>query len=267
MIYSNTKIPDLTIKGKAAWCLGVTQDVWGVPHMYNTPPANRALNAWADSIGYNHPDELPPSGIYSIGYWSYTDPTDQQVYWHIATILPDGRVYSSPFDSAYGSQIFDSVAAMTERINKIDPAAKYIGWSQSLSNVVLVKKEYVLNDQTIMWAWVAAYGVDPSKEDFDFWRGKDPEELLHALAEGNQLLRWKAGQYESLSLQLSAITAKAADLAKNPTKEVFDQLQKQIGECNIQIANAAAEKQTVEKTADTFLQIIGKLIKKYIPGL
>ena len=77
---------------------------------------------------------------------------------------------------------------------------------------VNVKEEVVLNDQAIMWAYIAAYGTDPRKEDYEFWRGQPPENLLKALAEGNQDMRWKAGQFDTLKAQVATVAKENTDL-------------------------------------------------------
>lgn len=128
------KQPNLSIQGAAGWCLSVAQNVWGVPHIYNY-----ALEAWNASSQFNHPNEQPPSDVCVVVYWTYFDVKDQMPYGHIATWVPGKGVYTSPFNTSYGSEWYPSIQAMTNRINQIRGAnSSYLGWSESLSNVKLV---------------------------------------------------------------------------------------------------------------------------------
>lgn len=125
------KQPNLTVKGKAGWCLSVAQDVWGVPHWYP-----KAIDAWNASTAFNHPNEQPPSDVSVVVYWTYVENGIQ--YGHIATFVPGRGVYTSPFNSLHGAEWYASIQAMTDRIRKIDKNSVYLGWSEVLSNVKLV---------------------------------------------------------------------------------------------------------------------------------
>ena len=159
------RTPNYTVKGEAGWCLSVQDDVWGVPHMYLT--AHDAYN----SAQFKHSGETPPAGIDALCYWTYSGDGDA---WHVATRAKDGRMFSSPFDVAYGNQWFASIDAMTARIRKIDPSCQYVGWVEDLSGVRLVKEEDMVTDKQVD-EWISlfhqeAYGKAPTDDVFNSWR-------------------------------------------------------------------------------------------------
>lgn len=130
--------PNLTVQGKAGWCLWVAQEVWHVPHLYP-----KAIDAW--NAGNQRTDPLPDVAVPV--YWTFYDRTDGVEYGHIATYVPNRGIYSSPFNSSFGSEWYPTIQAVTERVNQIAGAnCRYLGWSETLSGVQLVTKE---EDMTI----------------------------------------------------------------------------------------------------------------------
>lgn len=220
-MYVNTRQPNLTVKGKAGWCLSVTQDVWSVPHLYTNPPNNRAITAWNDSAEFNHAGELPPKGVYSIAYWSFTDPTDKQVYWHIATAQPDGKIYSSPFDMLYGAQTFASVSAMTQRIQKIDRTSKYIGWSEGLSRVRLVKQGGTMVENTDAWFTRMSHLVyqitheQLSRAEFATFVGRNPWDVTTDILDD---VKRSQGDEAAASIKEGAMKSELAKLTTENTE-------------------------------------------------
>ena len=171
--------PNLTVQGKAGWCLSVAQDVWGTPHLYA-----KAIDAWNDSTASNHPGEQPPSDVCVPVYWTYTESGIQ--YGHIATWVPGRGVYSSPFNVSYGAQWFDSIQAVTDRINRIAGAnSRYLGWSETLSRVQLVsntssggsngmaEKITVDTSRILSWGLLARKGIAGRAYSLDGTNGGD----------------------------------------------------------------------------------------------
>lgn len=98
----------------------------------------KAIDAWNASSALNHTDEMPPSDVCVVAYWTYTENGIQ--YGHVASPVPGRGIYSSPFNVLFGSQWFGSIQEVTDRINKISGAnSQYLGWSESLSGVRLVE--------------------------------------------------------------------------------------------------------------------------------
>lgn len=158
--------PNLTVQGKAGWCLSVAQDVWGVPHLYP-----KAIDAWNASSASNHTDPLPDVAVPV--YWTFFDRTDGVEYGHIATYVPNRGIYSSPFNSSFGSEWYPSLQALTERVNQIAGAnCRYLGWSETLSGVQLVTKEdeMVQDTDNEYGRWRKAFyqirGRDANRQEF-----------------------------------------------------------------------------------------------------
>lgn len=155
--------PNLTVQGKAGWCLSMTQDVWGVPHYYP-----KAIDAW--NAGNQRTDPLPDVAVPV--YWTFYDRTDATEYGHIATYVPNRGVYSSPFNSNYGAEWYPSIQSVTERINKIYGAnCRYLGWSETLSGVQLVMEDDMITDTENEYGrWRKAFyqirGRDGSRQEF-----------------------------------------------------------------------------------------------------
>lgn len=221
-MYINTRQPNLTIKGKAGWCLSVACDVWNVPHVYP-----KAIDAWNATSSTNHPNELPPDASV-VCYWSYIEKGTQ--YGHIATWVPGRGLYSSPFNTLYGAEWYPSVAAMTLRIRRIDPTCKYLGWSETLSRVQLVRKD----DQMIIQNapnWKAR--CDKTMYQMRGRHMSDEEFLKYAV--GAEFLHW----VEAVSDNKEADTATHwQDVGKTA---VNDNWQKQI--TDLQAQNKALQTQ------------------------
>jgi hypothetical protein len=129
--------PNLSVTGKSGYCLSMQEDVWGAIHNYDY-----AEQAWNNSGAANHPGELPPDDVCVLVYWTYYDTTDKAEYGHVATWVPGRGVYSSTFNTVYGAEWYASIQAMTNRINQIRGAnSKYLGWSEVISNIRVVKPQ------------------------------------------------------------------------------------------------------------------------------
>lgn len=243
MDYKQLKQPNLTIQGKAGWCLSVAQDVWNVPHLYP-----KAIDAWNDSSADNHPDELPPNNVCVILYWTFTLEGIQ--FGHIATWVPGRGVYSSPLNVSYGSEWYPSVQAMTNRINQIAGAnSKYLGWSESLSQVKLVTKEgstvaQIGNGENwyarLNKLHIMVRGRELDRATFNAYLGKDtltfiedvcdgPEAdaVQHAREIGQLALKddWQ-GQIYGLIDKLNATQIALQNEQNKPAKEVIKEVEK-----------------------------------------
>lgn len=186
--------PNLTVQGKAGWCLWVAQEVWGVPHLYP-----KAIDAWNASSASNHTDGLPDVSVPV--YWTFYDRSVGVEYGHIATYVPNRGIYSSPFNSSYGGEWYPSLQALTERVNQIAGAnCRYLGWSETLSGVQLVIEE---EDMTI-----------PDADNY-YWRyGQDLAERLR----GRQLSRDEFRQHLVGQTDLRAIEILSDDPEADTTQ-------------------------------------------------
>jgi len=185
-MYKNTRQPNLTISGASGWCLSFTQDVWGTPHLYP-----KAIDAWNASGASNHPNEQPPIEVKTIAYWTYRDPTDGIQYGHIATNVPGQGVYTSPFNRSYGYEWYGSIQSMSDRIKRIDPNSKYLGWSESLSGIKLVTKgDEMITDDDDHFAWynslmMAARNRNMDREEFKkYFVGQKDYDMVKSVLTG-----------------------------------------------------------------------------------
>jgi len=125
--------PNLSVQGKAGWCLWFAEEVFATPHLYDT-----AHDAWL-AAKYKHPGEQPPEAAVPV-FWTYYDYRDGVWYGHIATWVPGRGVFSSPLNVKFGSEWYPSIEAMTNRLNQIPQAqSSYLGWSEDLANVKIVE--------------------------------------------------------------------------------------------------------------------------------
>ena len=214
-MYKNTRQPNLTISGASGWCLSFTQDVWGTPHLYP-----KAIDAWNASGASNHPNEQPPIEVKTIAYWTYKDPTDGIQYGHIATNVPGQGVYTSPFNRSYGYEWYGSIQSMSDRIKRIDPNSKYLGWSESLSGIKLViKGDEMITDDDDHFIWLNGAGTTIEDKGFDrayfsnYLVGRKTYDVLKAML-GSPEAKAKAQRIADMQTKLNEATAKADAIAQ-----------------------------------------------------
>ena len=235
--------PNLTVQGKAGWCLWVAQEVWGVPHLYA-----KAIDAWNASSVSNHTDPLPDVAVPV--YWTFFDRTDGVEYGHIATYVPNRGIYSSPFNSSFGSEWYPTIQALTERVNQIAGAnCRYLGWSETLSGVQLVIEE---EDMTIpdadnyYWRYGQKLarqvrGRELSRDEFRaalvgktdlnaveiLSDDSEADTMLHAQDVGVIAVQdnWE-GQIESLTKQLNDTKVALQNAENKPPVEVVKEVEK-----------------------------------------
>ncbi len=170
-MYIQLAQPNLSIQGRAGWCLEMQENVWSTPHWY----AN-AHDAWESSPECNHPGEFPPDNVAVLVYWSFYYIKSETEEGHVATSVPGQGIFSSPFDTLVGNQWFLSVQAVTDRINKIKGAnSTYLGWSEILAGVKVVtnKENDMPNDGDVDNVYLLLDGRPATDDEKKVYTGKD----------------------------------------------------------------------------------------------
>lgn len=121
--------PDLGTEDYPGWCLRFTQTAWNAPVMYYC-----ARESW-DNSGFQHTDGLPSVAVPVYWSWWGTINGETRDWGHVAVLLPDGRVLSSPLTWAqgYGQQIVSSVDEVSRILG-----ATFLGWTEDMNGLRVV---------------------------------------------------------------------------------------------------------------------------------
>lgn len=176
MKYKQLVSPDLTITEAAGLCLSFSRRAFGAPVVEKT-----AWEGWSKAE-YRHEDRDWPSGV-SIPVWFDwwgQLPGDKQKfqYGHVAVLHTDGKVYSSPL-SGKGRAWFASVDDLARSFGG---GMKYVGWSEDISNVRVVKKEdYMITARVVESAYRTLLARECApKQKQDLIRAHETMESLEA---------------------------------------------------------------------------------------
>jgi len=121
--------PNLSTEDYPGWCLRFTQTAWNAPVMYYC-----ARDSW-DASGFQHTDALPATSVPVYWSWWGTINGETRDWGHVAVLLPDGRVLSSPlsWSQGYGQQIVSSVDEVSRILG-----ATYLGWTEDMNGLRVV---------------------------------------------------------------------------------------------------------------------------------
>lgn len=121
--------PDLGTEDYPGWCLRFTQTAWNAPVMYYC-----ARESW-DNSGFQHTDGLPSVAVPVYWSWWGTINGETRDWGHVAVLLPDGRVLSSPLTWAqgYGQTIASSVDEVSNILG-----ATFLGWTEDINGLRVV---------------------------------------------------------------------------------------------------------------------------------
>lgn len=89
--------------------------------------------------------------------------------------------------------------------------------------------------------------------------------LMKQIYDGNELVRWKANNYDNLGEAMKALQAQVTELSERPTKEKLAELKRDFDTCMENARLLEQQKQDDTKAADSFLRRLGQFIKKYLP--
>lgn len=123
MAWTQNVNPNMATQDYSGWCLRFTQNVYGAPAVYDCARAS-----WDGSS--QQQGGTPPAGISAPGYWSWKGSIDgvYKDWGHVAAILADGRVLSSPgWQIGYGQIIFNNVDECSRFFG-----ATYLGWTSEM---------------------------------------------------------------------------------------------------------------------------------------
>lgn len=129
--YTQLVAPDMSIRGTVGLCLSFQEDVYHTPHSYLY-----ALQAWR-ATQYKHLDQDFPEGVSVLLWWDYYE--DDIDAGHVATRLPNGTLYSSPYKVGTPQAILLSIEGLecTYSDNGVHPL-KYLGWSEDIAGVRII---------------------------------------------------------------------------------------------------------------------------------
>lgn len=146
LVYPKTNIPYT-----GGWCLAAVETAFNTPHLYGS-----ATEAWAKAK-LKHTDR--PSKISVPIYFSM----DSEPNGHIAIHLSDGMVASTSQSGTHvGLYIHPSIDSMIEYYRPYHPTIKYLGWSEDLAGITLVKEESMLTDiNNLKYIYMGIYGQSP----------------------------------------------------------------------------------------------------------
>jgi hypothetical protein len=121
--------PNLATEDYPGWCLRFTQTAWDAPVMYYC-----ARESW-DNSGHQHTDGLPSVAVPVYWSWWGTINGETRDWGHVAVLLPDGRVLSSPltWSQGYGQTIASSVDEVSNILG-----ATYLGWTEDMNGLRVV---------------------------------------------------------------------------------------------------------------------------------
>lgn len=130
MGYTQAVAPNTGTQDNPGWCLRFTQTVYGAPVNYYC-----ARDSW-DGSDFKH-TEAPPSGVSVPVYWSWIGTINGETrdWGHIAALLPDGRVLSSPlrWSDGYGQTIAGSIDEVSNMLG-----ATFLGWTEDMNTLRIV---------------------------------------------------------------------------------------------------------------------------------
>lgn len=170
MKYEQLRKPDLTVKDKMGYCLRYARSVFSINPKYYT-----ARIAW-DKANYKHYGTRPTNVAVPVWYsWKATLDGKYQDWGHVAINVPGKGVYSSPIRSsqvAKGYAIYKTPESLGSALG-----AKYLGWSEDINGVRVVRGEEMYKNKTAQ-QWYELYVKWRGYRDVWAERAKNAEQKL-----------------------------------------------------------------------------------------
>lgn len=123
--------PNLGVKGTLGNCLMYSREVFGIAKKYDS-----AWEGWSNSA-LKHGDQSFPSVAVPVWFehWgTYGSPPKYGNWGHVAVRMPNGQIYSSPYNSRTSHAVLSSIQEV-EKLYK----CKYVGWSEDVNGVRVAK--------------------------------------------------------------------------------------------------------------------------------
>lgn len=131
--------PNIEIVEKAGWCLSYARRAFGADAVEPS-----AYVAWQNTK-YKHLDRNFPQGVsFPVWFEWWGDlGSGRQRYDHVAVYHTDGKVWSSPL-AGTGRAWF---ATIDDLVRAFGGGMKYLGWSEDISNVRVIKEEGMTTEE------------------------------------------------------------------------------------------------------------------------
>lgn len=140
MSYIQLVDPNLNAVGEIGGCLAYAEEFFTAPHI--EPFATAAWN----NTQFKHENMDFPAGVIVPIWFSYfaTINGEYKDWGHVAARLPDGRIYSSPWQAGTNHAVLPNMSELVRIYsdNGVHPLV-YLGWSEDISNVRVIKEEAV----------------------------------------------------------------------------------------------------------------------------
>lgn len=202
-MYKQLVTPNPDVPCRPGWCLEYVQRAFGTAHLYPN-----ARVAW-EQAKLKHTDI--PKGIWVPIYFDDKRITED----HIAILAPDGSVYSSSHPTSTKPVRHKSIS---DTIAYYGYNLVYRGWSEDMAGTIIVKKENIMNKETVNYAYLLAEGKPANEFRKTYWNGKDAGVLLKALYENdNKPIREKLASIPAKDKEIADLKKKIKDLEKQGT--------------------------------------------------
>lgn len=126
-MYAQVRKPNLSVRGFSGWCLNYARRVYNVGPKYPT-----AWNAWKNASKRHTASSHPKNVSVPIWFSFYRRGVN---FGHVVVYVPKKGYYSSPYKRGTSFAVLPSIKEV-ERIY----SAKYVGWSEDINGVSVVKK-------------------------------------------------------------------------------------------------------------------------------
>ena len=210
--------PNPNQTGKSLWCLKFAGDVFSLQNR----PYDYATQAW-NATKYKHQTDVMPDVAVPVWFtWTGTIDKVKQNWGDVAVWVPGVGVIGSPLKGKTGQH---RCANVYERAKAIGGGAQYLGWSEDLNDIRLVKPGGDMSDKEIDTAiarmHINAFGSAPSDAVFEDRRKlfkqkgfveavnqtlneyeSHPNALKNRYAELNKVVKIQQNQIESLKAQV-----------------------------------------------------------------
>lgn len=160
-MYRQLVAPNLATVSPIGSCLWFAETAFNTPHNTANRVNDCATDEW-NAAQFRYLDRDFPTGVYVPIWFSYWA-TLNRIYkdWgHVAILMPDGRVLSSPYKQDNSQQIFNSVDDCARVLR-----CTYLGWSEDLAGIKLIES----NPEGNVWI------EEPVLKDLETWKANGLE--------------------------------------------------------------------------------------------
>lgn len=124
-MYKQLINPRLNTRSGAGWCLWFAQEFFGAPHLFPS-----AWEAYQDTTR-KQTGTLPTGAAVLLWFEHWGTYRGKYANWgHVAIHVPGRGIYTSPWYSSYGQEIYQSIEEIERVFN-----ARYVGWTDNISGV------------------------------------------------------------------------------------------------------------------------------------